>query len=102
MIRDSDLTGFCRMNVMVMRTFCVLKLPTKLEDGNPAPQASAIDSIIPEQGGFVTLLVLDMEAYAEKYGNKAVRKNLTIPAWLNTFAACFRMDLTVRGSKSPG
>ena len=27
-----------------------------------------------------------MDAYAEKYGNKAVRKNLTIPAWLNTFA----------------
>ena len=27
-----------------------------------------------------------MDAYAEKFGNKAVRKNLTIPAWLNTFA----------------
>ena len=27
-----------------------------------------------------------MDAYAEKYGSKAVRKNLTIPAWLNTFA----------------
>ena len=58
----------------------------ELEDGNPAPQASAIDSIIPEQGGFVTMLVLDMDTYAEKYGNKAVRKNLTIPAWLNPFA----------------
>ena len=58
----------------------------ELEDGNPVPQASTIDSIVPEQGGFVTMLVLDMEAYAEKYGNKAVRKNLTIPAWLNTFA----------------
>jgi hypothetical protein len=32
------------------------------------------------------MLVLDMDAYADKYGNKAVRKNLTIPAWLNTFA----------------
>ena len=29
---------------------------------------------------------VDMDAYAEKYGEKAVRKNLTIPAWLNTFA----------------
>ena len=27
-----------------------------------------------------------MDSYAEKYGDKAVRKNLTIPAWLNTFA----------------
>ena len=31
------------------------------------------------------MLVLDMDAYAEKYGEKAVRKNLTIPAWLNPF-----------------
>ena len=32
------------------------------------------------------MVVLDMDAYTEKYGKKAVRKNLTIPAWLNTFA----------------
>ena len=38
------------------------------------------------EGGFVSMLVLDMDAYAEKYGNKAVRKSLTIPAWLNTYA----------------
>lgn len=29
---------------------------------------------------------IDADAYEEKYGEKAVRKNLTIPAWLNTFA----------------
>lgn len=29
--------------------------------------------------------MLDIDAYAEKYGSKAVRKNITIPAWLNTF-----------------
>ena len=58
----------------------------ELEDGNPVPKASTPENIVPEQGGFVTMLVLDMDAYAEKYGNKAVRKNLTIPAWLNTFA----------------
>ena len=59
---------------------------TELEDGKPAPKASPISSILPEAGGFVSMLVLDMETYAERYGNKAVRKNLTIPAWLNTFA----------------
>lgn len=58
----------------------------ELEDGNPVPQSSAPENITPEQGGFVTMLVLDMDAYSEKYGTKAVRKNLTIPAWLNTFA----------------
>lgn len=61
---------------------------TELEDGNAAPAASQIGEIHPEEGegGFVSLLTLDMDAYAEKYGRKAVRKNLTIPAWLNTFA----------------
>lgn len=58
----------------------------ELEDGRPVPKASPVGSVVPEKGGFVNLLVLDMDAYAEKYGNKAVRKNLTIPAWLNTFA----------------
>jgi len=59
----------------------------ELEDGKSAPKASPIGAIHPEElGGFVSMLVLDMDAYAEKYGNKAVRKNLTIPAWLNTFA----------------
>ncbi|HIW48840.1 MAG TPA: type II toxin-antitoxin system HicB family antitoxin [Firmicutes bacterium] len=58
----------------------------ELEDGKPIPEASPIESITPETGGFVSMLVLDMDSYAEKYGEKAVRKNLTIPAWLNTFA----------------
>jgi predicted RNase H-like HicB family nuclease len=58
----------------------------ELEDGKPVPKASAVKDIMPEEGGFVSVLVLDMDSYAEKYGNKAVRKNLTIPAWLNTFA----------------
>lgn len=58
----------------------------ELEDGKPAPEASPLESITPDPGGFVSMLVLDMDAYAEKYGEKAVRKNLTIPAWLNTFA----------------
>lgn len=58
----------------------------ELEDGRPAPVASAMADVTPDDGGFVSLLTLDMDAYAEKYGSKAVRKNLTIPAWLNTFA----------------
>ncbi len=59
----------------------------EMEEGNPVPKASDVKSIHPDSpDGFVNLLVLDMDAYAEKYGEKAVRKNLTIPAWLNTFA----------------
>lgn len=58
----------------------------ELEDGNHAPTATSIEAFQVNPGEIVSLLVLDMDAYAEKYGSKAVRKNLTIPAWLNTFA----------------
>jgi len=58
----------------------------ELEDGKAAPRASPIGDIRPEEGGFVSMLVLDMDSYAEKYSKKSVRKSLTIPAWLNTFA----------------
>ena len=58
----------------------------ELEDGKTIPHASSLETIVPDEGGFVNMLVLDMDSYAEKCGDKAVRKNLTIPAWLNTFA----------------
>lgn len=58
----------------------------EMEDGHLIPPASDIKDIHPDSAdGFVNLLVLDMDSYAEKYGNKSVRKNITIPAWLNTF-----------------
>lgn len=61
---------------------------TELEDGSPIPKASDIRSISADEhpGGITSMLFLDMDAYSEKYGEKAVRKNCTIPAWLNTLA----------------
>ncbi len=68
---------------------------TELEDGHMAPKPSNIKTIQPDDpDGFVNLLVLDMDSYAEKYGNKAVRKNLTIPAWLNTFAEAHHLNFS--------
>lgn len=59
---------------------------TELEDGNPAPKATDIQKMHADEypDGFVSMLFLDMDVYAEKHGEKAVRKNCTIPAWLNT------------------
>jgi predicted RNase H-like HicB family nuclease len=67
---------------------------TELEEGRPIPPASAIDAIKPDSHGFVSLLALDMDTYAERYGNKAIRKNLTIPAWLNTFAEANQINFS--------
>ncbi len=58
----------------------------ELEDGEQIPRASDYSEITAEKGCMINMLLLDLDAYEEKYGEKAVRKNLTIPAWLNTFA----------------
>ena len=58
----------------------------ELEDGEKIPPASSYPEITAQNKHMVNMLLLDIDAYEEKYGEKAVRKNLTIPAWLNTFA----------------
>ena len=59
-----------------------------LEGGETIPEATPRDKVtLDYPDGFVNLLVLDMDSYAEKYGNKAVRKNCTIPAWMDTLAS---------------
>lgn len=57
----------------------------EMEDGNTYPAPSEFNTIPCPHGSFINLLVLDIDSYAEKYGSKAVRKNITIPAWLNTY-----------------
>lgn len=60
----------------------------ELESGKKAPEPSAVEKISANdyENGFVSVIMIDIDAYAEKYGSKAVRKNCTIPAWLNTAA----------------
>lgn len=64
------------------------------QDGEKLPPSSSIESINPlayskELGaedphdGIVNLVSVDAEDYAKKHFNKSVRKNLTIPEWLN-------------------
>ena len=59
----------------------------ELEEGNniPAPSLRKENIKLEDPESFVSMLVLDMDAYAEKYGDKTERKNITIPAWLNTY-----------------
>lgn len=59
----------------------------ELEDGNEIPPFTPIEKI--KSGvsdGIVSYIALDMDSYIERYGDKAVRKNLTIPSWLATAA----------------
>ena len=67
----------------------------EIEEGNNYPAASNISDIkAGTSNSLVTLLVLNMSAYAEKYGAKAVRRNITIPAWLDTYAQKNNLSLS--------
>lgn len=63
---------------------CCMNLFNMLKDGEKLPKPSEPQSIHLEDGGFVTLVLCDLDEYARKYNDKAVKKTLSIPAWLNT------------------
>ncbi len=69
--------------VFMVQDAASLWVLTELEDGHTVPADLPVPEL--ESGAFSSLIALDIDAYAEKYGRKAVRKNVTIPAWLNTY-----------------
>ena len=74
-----------------IRYSCRLK-----KDGEAAPAPSSVDAIrladvaaeleVSMDGAFVNIITVDVEEYAKTHFEKAVKKTLTIPAWLNTAA----------------
>lgn len=56
------------------------------EEKEDVPPASDVCEVETEQGEFVSLVTCDTLEYRKYYDNKAVKKTLTIPAWLNTMA----------------
>lgn len=58
---------------------------TSIEDEEEIPLPSNIKDIkLERNNGFVSLLLLDIDQYTEKYGTKkSIKKTLTIPEWLN-------------------
>jgi predicted RNase H-like HicB family nuclease len=62
-------------------------LLTSIEDKEIIPSPSDIHSIkVKNANSFVNLIPVDLDEYSKKYGNKAIKKTLTIPQWLNTVA----------------
>ena len=60
----------------------------RLEDKSPEeyPEPSKPNKVKLDEGQFVMLVAFDKLAYDRKYNAKAVKKTLSIPAWLNNMA----------------
>ena len=49
-------------------------------------QSKIEDVVLDEEKGFVTYIIIDIDEYARLHGNKAVKKTVTLPNYLNTLA----------------
>ena len=56
------------------------------ESGEAIPKPTEIKVIETDNDSFVTLISADTLEYRKFYDNKAVKKTLTIPSWMNTMA----------------
>ena len=56
------------------------------EAGKAIPAASDITELVTGDGEFSSLVACDTMEYRRFYSGKAVKKTLSIPAWLNTMA----------------
>lgn len=53
------------------------------KDRRDIPEPSALESIHLEPGEFINFIACDTMEYRKRFANAAVKKTLTIPAWLN-------------------
>ena len=58
-----------------------------LEDGKKLPDPSGYDTIEAASPAFKTLVDIDLKKYRREHDTRAVRKNCTIPSWLNDEAS---------------
>lgn len=64
---------------------CGQYLFTSLRDGDAFPPSTPIDKIEKDEpNAFINLIGVNLDEYARIYNDTAVKKTLSIPAWLNT------------------
>ena len=55
-------------------------------DGKAFPVATELVKIAKEENETIVLVDMDLLAYKQRHDNRAVKKTLSIPGWLNTMA----------------
>ena len=57
------------------------------DEGQPIPAPSALNSIKSEDPKIVSLVDVDFAAYRKARDNRTVRRNVTLPGWLDDLAS---------------
>lgn len=63
-----------------------LAITSREQERHDVPAASSFESITVSSGEFLTIVEFDMLAYKKRTNNRAVKKTLSIPEWLNEAA----------------
>ena len=58
----------------------------KEDEGQPLPQPSATESIAADAGALLSMVDIDFSEYRRKNDLRTVRRNVTLPSWLNEAA----------------
>jgi predicted RNase H-like HicB family nuclease len=71
-----------------------LCIGSRVEDHEEIPNASAPNAIDHDSQSFVVLIEFDMVAYKKRTNSAAVKKTLSIPAWLNEEALAMNVNFS--------
>lgn len=64
------------------------------KEGREIPKVSVPTAITVSENEFVNFIACDTMAYRKMYNNKAVKKTLTIPEWLNEAATSMGLNFS--------
>ena len=72
--------------IFMVRDAIGMYLLYEQDSGGTIPTPSDPKSIKTDTEQILTLVDLDLDAYRRRHDNRAVRKNVTLPSWLNELA----------------
>ncbi len=64
------------------------------KDQRPIPQPSKMSDIKVTADSFLSMVACDTLEYRKRFNNKAVKKTLTIPEWLNEAAVAMNINFS--------
>lgn len=64
------------------------------KDGRDIPKPSKLNAISVEEDEFISYVACDTMVYRKMYNNKAVKKTLTLPEWMNEEAMAIGINFS--------
>lgn len=69
-----------------------LALTERMKEGKKLPEVSKVEDI--KEDGKIVIVQFDLYEYNKKHNSKAVKKTLSIPAWLNEEAIALNINFS--------